>query len=34
MYVELDTVERITSDILSRLPTAKFSFEALGIDVL
>lgn len=34
MYIELEAVEKITSNILSRLPTAKFSFEALGIDVL
>lgn len=33
-YEELETVEKLTGEILRDLPTAKFSFEEMGIDVL
>ena len=34
MYVELETVERLTGELLRKLPTRNFSFEAMGIDVV
>jgi len=34
MYIELERIEILTGEMLRNLPTAKFSFTALGIDVL